>query len=390
LVPANSVTSASESGDPGGWGYTVAATNSIWIQGWFKYKSNFDFHGVANKLIYLKNANGSPVFVIDGPTPSAGQNHVRAWVGAPFGSRALFPNLVTTTITAGVWYKLKLHIDTSTGLFEYWVNAVKNASYADVVIASQITEVNCTPVWGGVGQTGPSVDDYVYYDDFFISNDTDPGGGAAVVGPGAVVDLVAAAVDSASVSLTFTEVDDGTGKPASYDVRYSASPISWGLAPGVVHGTCAVPVAGTAIGARRTCGVAGLAPSTAYDFQLVAFRGVLNSGATFGGLSNVATATTLGPRADAGSSDAATADAATADAATADAALDAATADASPSPGRIHGSCDGCSSGGDGVPPLFVAVAAVLGVSALRRRRARAEHKCEPRAYLKNGRDPDS
>ncbi len=103
---------------------------------------------------------------------------MRPWVGAPFGSRALFPNVNTTPISAGSWYKLLLHINVSSGLFEYWVNDVKNGYYTDVRIGSQISEVNFTPVWGGTGDTGPSVDNYQWYDDAYISNTTPPGASA--------------------------------------------------------------------------------------------------------------------------------------------------------------------------------------------------------------------
>jgi hypothetical protein len=53
-----------------------------------------------------------------------------------------------------------------------------------------------------------------------------------------------------------------------------------------------VPMAGTSIGAHRTCTVLGLQPATDYQFQLVAFRGTLNVDAAFGDLSNVASGTT--------------------------------------------------------------------------------------------------
>jgi len=110
--------------------------------------------------------------------------------------------------------------------------------------------------------------------------------------PGTVVDLAVAGVTDTSATLSFTEVNDGTGSPASYDVRSAASPLSWGSAPEVIRGTCATPLAGSAIGAKRMCTVLGLSRTTAYGFQLVAFRGTLNVNAVFGGLSNVATGST--------------------------------------------------------------------------------------------------
>src|SRR4029077_9100954 len=90
-------------------------------------------------------------------------------------------------------------------------------------------------------------------------------------------------------------VSDGTGKPASYEIRSAAGSISWGAASDVSRGSCATPVVGTAIGASRSCTVFGLKASTAYQFQLVAFRGTLNVNAAFGDLSNVATGSTTAP-----------------------------------------------------------------------------------------------
>jgi hypothetical protein len=76
-------------------------------------------------------------------------------------------------------------------------------------------------------------------------------------------------------------------------VRYAVGTISWSSASAVTRGSCATPVAGTAIGAKHTCTVLGLAASTGYQFELVAFRGTLNTpSAVLGGLSNVTTGTT--------------------------------------------------------------------------------------------------
>ena len=115
---------------------------------------------------------------------------------------------------------------------------------------------------------------------------------AAAVSPGAVTDLQAAVTGSTSVTLSFTQVNDGTGQPAKYNVRYAVSPIAWGSATSTTNGTCATPVAGTAIGSQLTCTVLGLTPATNYDFQLVAFRGTMNLNAVYGSLSNIVSATT--------------------------------------------------------------------------------------------------
>lgn len=113
--------------------------------------------------------------------------------------------------------------------------------------------------------------------------------------PSSVTDLAVANIATNSVTLSFTEVSDGAGSPASYDIRFAVAPISWGSAEQVDQGTCSLPVVGSSIGTQRTCTVEGLAPSTDYQFQLVAFRGTLNVDAVFGQLSNVAAATTAAP-----------------------------------------------------------------------------------------------
>jgi uncharacterized protein YjdB len=115
---------------------------------------------------------------------------------------------------------------------------------------------------------------------------------AAAVNPGTVTDLQAAVTGSTSVTLSFTQVNDGTGQPAKYNVRYAVAPISWGSATSTTNGTCATPVAGTATGSQLSCTVLGLTPATNYGFQLVAFRGTMNLNAVYGPLSNTVSATT--------------------------------------------------------------------------------------------------
>jgi len=115
--------------------------------------------------------------------------------------------------------------------------------------------------------------------------------------PQAVVDLQAASTTDTSAALTFTEVDDGSGNPADYEIRFHPTPIgeNWDQATSVQEGSCATPVEGAEIGAERTCTVAGLDPSTEYDFQMVAFRGTLGEDPVLSALSNVVTATTADP-----------------------------------------------------------------------------------------------
>lgn len=113
-----------------------------------------------------------------------------------------------------------------------------------------------------------------------------------IVVSNAITDFRATVVNATDVTLAFTEVDGGTGLPASYDVRFSVSPISWGSASSVSAGTCSTPVAGSNIGATKSCTVTGLTGSTAYQFQLVPFRGTFGVDAVYGPLSNIVSLTT--------------------------------------------------------------------------------------------------
>ena len=129
-----------------------------------------------------------------------------------------------------------------------------------------------------------------------VNAPTHPSFATTTGAPAQVTDLAAAAMTDTSATLRFTEVDDGLGAPSNYDIRVAPAPLTWGgTAPSVTRGTCTTPVAGTAIGAMRSCTVLGLVTGTAYQFQLVSYRGTLRVNAVFGPLSNVANGTARTP-----------------------------------------------------------------------------------------------
>jgi uncharacterized protein YjdB len=116
------------------------------------------------------------------------------------------------------------------------------------------------------------------------------GGGATSSNPARVADFTIGQLEERRVELRFTEVDDGAGSPATYQVRYGlASGYSWNSAVIVQKGTCASPLAGTQVGATRRCWVDGLVAAEDYAFQIVAYR---PGDETFGTPSSVVTART--------------------------------------------------------------------------------------------------
>ena len=183
------------------------------------------------------------------------------------------------------------------GTAQYWFNGMPVIDRHDIVFRTgmnpniQFHQFMIAPYIG----SGSPADQYMWVDDLSLGTQSPyapspPPPPSSV--PGTVSNLSVSNTGSNSVTLSFTEVNDGTGSPAKYDVRFDSPVISWGSASSVASGTCATPLAGTQIGAAKTCTVLGLAAGTQYQFQLIAYRGTLNVDAVFGGLSNVATGTT--------------------------------------------------------------------------------------------------
>jgi len=220
-------------------------------------------------------------------------------VNAVFGAVS---NLAKGTTTAGVVAPVATvtltpaSANLATGATQQFAATLKDAA-GNVLTGRTVTWVSSAPAVATVSGTG-LVTAVAAGSTTITATSEGKSGPAAmtvtptVTNPGTVSDLAVTGVTDTSVTLAFTEVSDGAGLPASYDMRWAAGTIAFGTATDVTKGSCAVPVAGSAIGAKRTCTVLGLLPGAAYQLQLVAFRGTLNVNAVFGGLSNVASGTT--------------------------------------------------------------------------------------------------
>jgi hypothetical protein len=91
------------------------------------------------------------------------------------------------------------------------------------------------------------------------------------------------------LTMRWTQVDDGTGDPASYRLKWSRPPIDYATANVAVR--CGRWIVGTQIGDDMTCVVDGLDPATAYELQLVSFK-MVNGVWTNARYSNVASGST--------------------------------------------------------------------------------------------------
>lgn len=100
-----------------------------------------------------------------------------------------------------------------------------------------------------------------------------------------VSDLAIRVIDYSSGEITFTEVPNGLGGVANYDVRYSVNPDSWGDA---IHITtpCNIPIVGVKVGNIRKCLITGLPSNSKLYFKIVAFSGTMNQGAVYSSISS--------------------------------------------------------------------------------------------------------
>ena len=102
--------------------------------------------------------------------------------------------------------------------------------------------------------------------------------------PGQVIDLTVVQATSTTLTLNWTEVDDGFGSPSSYTARFRPNTtLAW---TEITSGGCGAPMAGTTIGEVLGCTADGLQAGTLYFFEVRPFRGTLGVDAVFGPQSN--------------------------------------------------------------------------------------------------------
>jgi hypothetical protein len=91
--------------------------------------------------------------------------------------------------------------------------------------------------------------------------------------PHAIVDLRVKSVTHNSVVLSFTEVSDGTGAPASYSIRYGSPDfsMSWGS-----RASTEISIDGSKVGGTIDLPYVGLSAATDYAFRVVAVRNSLD------------------------------------------------------------------------------------------------------------------
>jgi len=104
--------------------------------------------------------------------------------------------------------------------------------------------------------------------------------------PDQVTDLTVVQATTTTLTLNWTEVDDGLGNASSYTARFRpTTTLVW---TEITSGGCGAPIAGTTIGEVVACTADGLQAGTVYFFEVRPFRGTLGVDALFGPQSNTA------------------------------------------------------------------------------------------------------
>lgn len=320
-------------GHPGGSGvgniaFHTSGRNQMYFGAWIKLDQPFQNHPGGTKVFYVTGPNGygHPYYLLlTGPDPVYGLTLVSQGSHALDNRHIASCTYVATCnlwggggITQGTWHRIELYlkqsdtISSKNGIAMWWVDGKLVADHRNLNTdpAYPYGGVHINPVYGGGTGVYKTQPDYMWFGHMVISQPNCSSGCGApappppspppaapppapVASPGTVTNLTASPAGASAINLSFTEVTDGTGRPAKYEVRMaSGAAANWPSMSAVSQGTCASPLTGSSIGAQRTCSVTGLDAGTQYQFQLVAFRGTLNLDAVFGQLSNAASATT--------------------------------------------------------------------------------------------------
>lgn len=319
LSPPNVYQQTFASGMPGGISpagesYAFSSTSrEVYLRFWWKANAGWQAHpsGI-NKIVFVSTQDGQNPFVLlmYGTNPY-NLAFVYQNTGIDNGALVGFPGVSGTALfsgsaalTPGNWYQIELYMKLSTtttsqdGILQWWANGVPSGNYTTVNYGqSPFSSLSIYPIWGGVGGTKTQTD-FFQYDHMYVSigqSSSPPPPPPPPPSPtdvGTVSGLAALPLTPTSVTVQLQTVGDGQGGPAKYDIRVAPSPINWGTASSVTNGTCSTPYTPNSIGEIAQCTITGLTQNTAYQVQLVPYRGTLNQGAVFGSLSNVASVTT--------------------------------------------------------------------------------------------------
>jgi hypothetical protein len=159
------------------WYMFPGQASEFWIEYYFKYSSNYSWHGVDNKqTYYVVGPQHSTNFYIS----VTGDQHL-SLVTQTFATDRHFPNTgYNPTIEKNRWYRLKLHAVINSpgqlnGIAQVWLDdrLVIDTNKVGYRSSSQsgvgFTEADIVPVYGGSSGLQKPAADYQWYDHTIVS-----------------------------------------------------------------------------------------------------------------------------------------------------------------------------------------------------------------------------
>jgi hypothetical protein len=162
-----------------------SSTQELWLQYYFKYSSNYDFHGVGDKHIYMWTAGGERLLSI---TYGNIWGEHRIWYQAGVSNAApdswYNPNAGNSAYyTLNEWHKVVVYqklVSPENDIVKVWLDDKIIMDYNNATIDSDASaraagwgKVGIDPVWGG--QANPpvpkAVTDYSWWDYVIVSTE---------------------------------------------------------------------------------------------------------------------------------------------------------------------------------------------------------------------------
>ena len=175
------------------WFVTKQPLTEFYIQYYIKFSSNWQWHPVNQKLIYMYTPSRSihiTTYAMSGK-PGA---HL---IGILTNTRNLYSNDTNFYFKPGRWYKIYQHYklntrDIANGEIQMWVDDVLLVNVHNALILTSslpaedtgLKTFDIAPVWGGVADVYKNHDDYMWFDHLIISSN--PINGVDVTDPGKI------------------------------------------------------------------------------------------------------------------------------------------------------------------------------------------------------------
>ena len=175
-------------GSSGGkcWYAPSGPLTEFYIQYYFKMSSNWQWHPVTQKLVYIYTPSHDTHI-----TTYAGNGYAGGFppISVLTNTRNLYPNDSKFYFKPGRWYKITQHykmntVDKYNGVIQMWVDDVLIIDVSDVLILTSslpagdtgFSSFDIAPVWGGIADVYKSHDDYLWFDHITISTNPISGG----------------------------------------------------------------------------------------------------------------------------------------------------------------------------------------------------------------------